>query len=40
MQIEFSQSRQLKYLIVYVVKVDISYNCFPTIMQYFVGKKC
>ncbi len=40
MQIEISQSRQFKYSIVYVVKVAISYNCFPTIMQYFVVKKC
>ncbi len=40
MQIEISQSRQFKYSIVYVVKVAISYNCFPTIMQHFVVKKC
>ncbi len=33
MQVEISQSGQLKYSIVYVVKVAISYNCFPTIMQ-------
>ncbi len=40
MQIEISQSRQFKYSIVYVVKVTSSYNCFPTIMQHFVVKKC
>ncbi len=40
MQIEISQSRQFKYSIVYVVKVFISYICFPTIMQHFVVKKC
>ncbi len=40
MQIEISQSRQFKYLHVYVVKVAISYNYFPTIMQHFVVKKC
>ncbi len=40
MQIEISQSRQFKYSIVYVVKIAISYNCFPTIMQHFVFKKC
>ena len=40
MQIEISQSRQFKYSIVYVVKVTISYNCFATIMQHFVVKKC
>ncbi len=42
MQIEISQSREFKYSIVYVVKVAISYryNCFPTIMQHFVVKKC
>ncbi len=28
MQIELSQSRQLKYLNVYVVKDAISYDCF------------
>ncbi len=39
MQIEISQSRQFEYSIVYVVKVAISYNCFPTIMQHFVVKK-
>ncbi len=39
MQIEISQSRQFKYSIVYVVKDAISYNCFTTIMQYFVVKK-
>ncbi len=38
MQIEISQSRQFKYSIVYAVKVAISYNCFPTIMQHFVVK--
>ncbi len=38
MKIEISQSRQFKYSIVYVVKVAISYNCFPTIMQHFVVK--
>ncbi len=38
MEIEISQSRQLKYSIVYVIKVAISYNCFPTIMQHFVVK--
>ncbi len=40
MQIEISQSRQFKYSIVYVVKVAIINNCFPTIMQHFVVKKC
>ncbi len=40
MQMEISQSRQFKYSIVYVIKVAISYNCFPTIMQHFVVKKC
>ncbi len=40
MQIKISQSRQFKNSIVYVVKVAISYNCFPTIMQHFVVKKC
>ncbi len=40
MQIEISQSRQLKYSIVYVVNVSISYNSFPTIMQHLVVKKC
>ncbi len=39
MQIEISQSQQFKYSIVYVVKVAISYNCFPSIMQHFVVKK-
>ncbi len=39
MQIEISQSWQFKYSIVYVVKVAISYNCFPTTMQHFVVKK-
>ena len=38
MQIEISQFQQFKYPIVYVVKVAISYNCFPTIMQHFVVK--
>ena len=40
MQIEISQSQQFKCSIVYVVKVAISYNYFPTIMQHFVVKKC
>ncbi len=40
MQIEISQSRQFTYPIVYVVKDAISYNCFTTIMQHFVVKKC
>ncbi len=40
MQIEISQSRQFKCSIVYVVKDAISYNCFTTIMQHFVVKKC
>ena len=40
MQIEINQSRQFKYSIVYVVKDTISYNCFTTIMQHFVVKKC
>ncbi len=40
MQIEISQDRQFKYSIVYVVKDAISYNCFTTIMQHFVVKKC
>ncbi len=40
MQIDISQSRQLKYSIVYVVKDVISYNCFTTILQHFVVKKC
>ncbi len=40
MQIEISQSRQFKFSIVYVVNVAISYNCFTTIMQHFVAKKC
>ncbi len=35
-----SQSRQFKNSIVYVVKVAISYNCFPTIMQHFCSQKC
>ncbi len=40
MQIEICQSRQFKYLLVYVVKDAISYNnCFTTIMQHFVVKK-
>ncbi len=38
MQIEISQYRQFKYLNVYVVKVAISYNCYPIIMQHFVVK--
>ena len=38
MPIKISQSRQFKYSIVYVAKVAISYNCFPTIMQHFVVK--
>ncbi len=29
MQIEISQSRQFKYLNVYVAKDAISYDCFP-----------
>ncbi len=40
MQIEIGQSRQFKYSIVHGVKVAISYNCFLTIMQHFVVKKC
>ncbi len=40
MQVEFNQSRQCKYLIVYVVKDAISYNCLTAIMQHFVVKKC
>ncbi len=40
MQIEISQSRQFKYSIVYIAKDAISYNCFTTIMQHFVVKKC
>ncbi len=40
MQIEISQSGMFKYSIVYVVKDAISYNCFTTIMQHFVVKKC
>ncbi len=40
MQIEISQSLQFKYSIVYVAKDAISYNCFTTIMQHFVVKKC
>ncbi len=40
MQIEISHSRHFKYSIVYVVKDAISYNCFTTIMQHFVVKKC
>ncbi len=40
MQIEISQSRQFKCSIVYVVKDAISCNCFTTIMQHFVVKKC
>ena len=40
MQIEISQFLQFKHSIVYVLKVAISYNCFLTIMQHFVVKKC
>ncbi len=38
MQIEISQSRKFECSIVYAVKV--SYNCFTTIMQHLVVKKC
>ncbi len=42
MRIKISQSWQFKYSIVYVVKDTgtISCDCFPTIMQHFVVKKC
>ena len=41
MQIKICQSRQFKYLNVYVVKDDISWVTivFPTIMQHLVVKK-
>ncbi len=43
MQIEISQSRQFNtrlFMLSTFVKVAISYNCFPIIMQHFVVKKC
>ncbi len=39
MQIEISQSRQFKYLKVYVVKDAISYDCFPNHHATFCSKK-
>ncbi len=39
MQIKISQSRQFKYLNVYVAKDAISYDCFPNHHATFCSKK-